>query len=144
MALVLVVDDEEPIRRILSRWISDAGHEIVDAPTAEDALDRMAERAAAVAFCDVQMPGQGGVWLTKQIRTRYHNSAVVLATGERAIPPATSMQAGVMAYIVKPFTRKAILDALVTALEWHDKTVASGPRPEDGPERVQAWLDSLD
>jgi DNA-binding NtrC family response regulator len=140
---ILVVDDEPSVRKMLRRWLTDAGFESREAVSAEDALDVMAASAADVAFCDVQMPGEGGIWLTGQLRRRYPGTAVVLATGVSSVPPNVSMQAGVMAYLVKPIQQKLFLSALKTALAWHQDTALKGPRPEDSGDRLTDWLDTL-
>jgi FixJ family two-component response regulator len=70
--------------------------------------------------------------------------AVILATGVSTVPPRVSMQSGVLAYLVKPFTRADALQALRQALEWHAKTVASGPNPHDTADRLKTWLEELD
>jgi DNA-binding NtrC family response regulator len=144
MAHLLIVDDESSLRELIRRYVVDLGHEIREADTAQAALTSMATTPADVVFCDVQMPGEDGLWLTGQIRNTYPTTAVILATGVSTIAPRVSMQAGVMAYLVKPFSQKALVDALAVALAWHEEARASGPRPEDIGERLKDWLDSLD
>lgn len=143
MALILIVDDERSVRQVLARWIQGAGHEILEAESADAALQVMEKQPAAVVFCDIQMPGHDGLWLTAELRKRYRKTAVVLATGVSTVAPQISMQAGVLAYLVKPFRPESVIDALKAALAWHTEAVATEPRPEDTPERLQAWLDSL-
>ena len=144
MAPILIVDDEESVRQVLGRWIQSAGHEKLEAESADAALQVMEKQPAAVVFCDIQMPRRDGLWLTGELRKRYPKTAVVLATQVSTVAPRISMQAGVLAYLVKPFGRESVLEALAAALAWHTETVATGPRPEDTPERLQQWLDSLE
>ena len=144
MALILIVYDEHSVRQVLARWIRGAGHEIVEAESADAALQVMEKQPAAVVFSDIQMPGRDGLWLTAELRKRYQTTAVILATQVSTVAPRISMQAGVLAYLVKPFSRESVIDALQLALAWHAEAVATGPRPEDTPERVQEWLDSLE
>ncbi len=144
MARVLVVDDEDNVRELLRRWIVAGGdYEVDEAEDAEVALKRMAACPADAVFCDVQMPGHDGLWLTKELRARYPTTAVILATGVSTVPPNVSMQAGVLAYLVKPFRREPLMNALVQALEWHKETVASGAKPEDVGAALTDWLDQL-
>jgi CheY-like chemotaxis protein len=143
MAQILIVDDEHGVRQVLARWIQGVGHETLEAESADAALQVMEKQPAAVAFCDIQMPGRDGLWLTAKLRKRYWKTAVVLATGVGTVSPLLSMQAGVLAYLVKPFSRESVTEALQAALAWHTETVATGPRPEATSERVQEWLDSL-
>ena len=90
------------------------------------------------------MPRRDGLWLTAELRKRYQTTAVVLATQVSTVAPRISMQAGVLAYLVKPFSKESVIHALEAALAWHTYAVATGPRPEDTPERLQEWLDSLE
>ncbi len=90
------------------------------------------------------MPGgNDGLWLTGQLRTLYPTAAVVLATGVSTVPPKVSMQQGVLAYLVKPFQRQPLLDALRQGLQWHEDRMASGPMPEENAANLKDWLDEL-
>lgn len=143
MAHVLIVDDEAGMRDLIKRCLENLGHTIHEAENSDAALASMAETPADVVFCDVQMPGQDGLWLTGQIRNAYQMTAVILATSVSTVAPRISMQAGVIAYLVKPFTQKALQDALETALIWHEEAKAKGTRPEDVGDRLKDWLESL-
>lgn len=144
MAQLLIVDDESAMRHSIRRCVEGQGHVVHEAENAQAALAALAEAPADVVFCDVQMPGEDGVWLTGQIRNRYPSTAVILATGVTSVASSTGMRAGVMAYLVKPFTQAALLNALTVALDWHAGVLASGPRPDDVGDPLAAWLDSLD
>ena len=143
MAKVLIVDDEPRVRELMRRQLENSGHELYDAEDAQVALDVMAQTPCDVVFCDVQMPGQDGLWLTAELRKLYPMSAVILATGVSSVPPNVSMQAGVMAYLVKPFTRQALLTSLATAVKWVEDTALHGAKPEDQGKHLDDWLDEL-
>lgn len=143
MAVVLVVDDQRPIRRLISRWVGEHGQDTVEADSAEAALELMEEQPAAVAFCDVQMPGRGGLWLTAELRRRYPLTAVILATAITEVPASISMRAGVVAYVVKPLDRDRLIEALEVALKWREEAAVAGPSAVDAAASVQEWLDSF-
>jgi len=142
MAAVLIVDDEQVVRQVLLRWLKATGHEIYEAESADAALQFLERQPVSVVFSDIQMPGHDGIWLTTEIRKRYPATAVVLATAVSTIPPRFSMQAGVLAYIVKPFDHKAVLDALATALDWNSHA-GKGPAQPIQIDTLQSWLESL-
>jgi len=144
MALILVVDDEEPVRHVLRRWLTSAGHEVCEAENADAALAVMAATPAAAVLSDVQMPGHDGLWLTGELRKRYPGTAVILATGVSTVPASISMQAGVLAYLVKPFRSQDVLAAVTSAVAWHAEAAAKGAQPTEGMEKIKEWLDSLD
>ena len=128
---ILVVDDEPAIRRILGEWLMSAGHSYVEAEDTNQALAVMKTTPCPVVFVDVQMPGRDGLWLTRELRTTYPTTAVVLATGVSNVPPTISMQAGVLAYLLKPFERDRVVAALNEALGWHQHAVQHGAAEAD-------------
>ena len=71
MAYVLVVDDEEAIRRLLTRWLSGWGYESKEAPNAQAAIEIMTAEPADIMLCDVMMPVHDGIWLAEQVRSRW-------------------------------------------------------------------------
>jgi CheY-like chemotaxis protein len=143
MAKILIVDDEPRVRELMLRQLENSGHDLYQAEDAQAALDVMAQTPCDVIFCDIQMPGHDGLWLTAQLRRAYPMSAVVLATGVSSVPPNVSMQAGVLAYLVKPFTRQALLTSLATAVKWVDDTKVTGAKAEDQGDKLTDWLDEL-
>jgi putative two-component system response regulator len=144
---ILIVDDEAPIRQLLARWIKTIGFETTQADSAEAGLEVMTADPAAVVFCDVQMPGQGGLWLTGVLRGRYPETAIVLATGVTTIPATTSLRPGILAYLTKPFDEPTVLQAVQKAMAWHDAVIEhglQGVHANDEDPGLRAWLDSLE
>ena len=126
MNSVLVVDDEVGLRTLMTRWVQSIGYSAVAASTAEQALDVMGSEPAAVAVCDIRMPGHDGLWLADQLRRRYPDTAVIMATGLRELDPAvTSLRAGAVDYLVKPFGRDQLKQAVERGLEWHQAMTAT-------------------
>ncbi len=109
---VLIVDDEASIRQILARWIKAIGYRTIEADCGEAGLAAMIANPAAVVFCDVQMPGQGGLWLAGVLRTQFPHAAIILATGVTTVPATTSLRPGILAYLTKPFDEPAVREAL--------------------------------
>ena len=131
MTSVLIVDDEAGIREILRRWLEPAGYSVQQAADAEAALDVLASSVPAAVLCDVDMPGHDGLWLVARVRERFPTVAIVLATAADEVPPAVSLQDGVVGYVLKPFHRQRLLAAVKDAVAWHQAAVAraSGQLP---------------
>jgi len=87
---ILVVDDDEGVRKVLTRWVTDMGYAVKAAESADQALEIMREGDVDVALCDVRMPGHDGIWLLDQIRRFHPDIASVLATGLLEMDPAWS------------------------------------------------------
>jgi YD repeat-containing protein len=115
---VLVVDDQSGFRELLKRMLEPAGYEVRTATDAHEAIISIAESPPAVAVLDVHMPGPNGLWLANRIRTRSPKTAIVLATSDDTVPPVESLRKGVVAYIVKPLQRDAVLMAVSDAFKW--------------------------
>jgi DNA-binding NtrC family response regulator len=144
---VLLVDDEASVRQVLARWIKAIGYETAEADCAEAGLEAMKANPAAVVFCDIQMPGQGGLWLAGVLRAQFPQTAIILATGVTTVPATTSLRPGILAYLTKPFDAPSVREALQRSMIWHAAAVASGVRPpqeEDENAELQVWLDSLE
>lgn len=126
------------------RWLEAEGYTVREADGADAALAAMTADPAGLVFCDMQMPGHDGRWLTVQLRQQFPHAAIVLATADSSVPANTSMQVGVLAYLLKPFNHDAVLEATRLGLSWHEEAMKTGPRPEHGPARVKDWLETLD
>jgi DNA-binding NtrC family response regulator len=102
---ILVVDDDDGVRKVLSRWVADMGYDVKAAEGADRALELIRECPIDVALCDVRMPGHDGVWLIGQMSRLYPDVAIVVATGLMEMDPMITLRPGVVGYIVKPFNR---------------------------------------
>jgi CheY-like chemotaxis protein len=140
MPTVLVVDDESQIRDLLVRWISGDGYEVRQADTAAAALADMQAARSDIVMCDVHMPGESGLWLTGQLRAQFPETAVVLATSDRTVPPQVSLQPGVVQYLAKPFTREEVLAAVRLAAGWHETAVSEIGRAKVVVPLTKEWV----
>jgi DNA-binding NtrC family response regulator len=137
---VLIVDDEPRIREVLARWLTPAGYETREAGDAEVAIELLNKASSDVVLCDMQMPGKGGRWLVEQVREKFPSVAVVLATADESVPPFVSMRGGVVDYLVKPFSRERVLEAVSRAVDWHRAEIARGPRTKPAGDPLENWI----
>lgn len=141
MATVLVVDDESAVRDLYGRALIGSGWLTTGVRTAEEALDFLALMPdPPVVIADLNMPGKGGAWLVEQMRGRYPQVPVILATANESVPGTLSLQPSVVRYLVKPFTANQLREAVAEALTWQQRQTtadASGP----GHDPIEKWLD---
>jgi DNA-binding NtrC family response regulator len=117
MARILVVDDEEPIREILSRRLQQWGHEVAVAATAEAALEQMRVAPAEIVLCDVIMPLHDGVWLFGKVLEQWPNTIFVAVSGAQDMNTVMRMrQLGAVDFVPKPIGREMLHQALERAL----------------------------
>ena len=121
MHSVLVVDDDSALRHLVRRWSESFGFETHEAETAEQALDFLDYHAFEIAVCDVTMPDASGVWLASQIRDEHPDTAIIMATGRHDMELAVaSLRNDVVDYLLKPFTRERLGEALALGRDWHN------------------------
>ncbi len=103
-ARVLVADDEAGIRFVLRETLEEAGHEVVEAASGDEALAALAADDFAIAFFDIRMPGPSGLDLLDYVNARGGDAAVVIITAESSFENAVeAMKRGALDYLVKPF-----------------------------------------
>jgi CheY-like chemotaxis protein len=119
MALVIVIDDTEEIRKLLSFVMTKDGHKVLEAKDGIVGLALCKLHRPDLVVSDVQMPGMTGFELVQALRQDPHISAtpVILLT---ALQDRADMRQGMVAgaddYITKPFTPKELSDAAAAAL----------------------------
>jgi YesN/AraC family two-component response regulator len=115
-ATILIVDDEDGVRRLLTHWINSLGYTAKAVGDAESALEVLRATPIDVVVCDIRMPGHDGVWLIDQVRKDFPSTAIVIATGLPDVTPSVTMQSGVAGYLIKPFERQDLATVLGHAL----------------------------
>ncbi|MFN3502361.1 MAG: response regulator, partial [Allorhizobium sp.] len=103
---ILVVDDEEDIREIVSGILSDEGHETRTAHDADSALAAISDRVPRLVFLDIWMQGSrlDGLALLDEIKLRHPDLPVVMISGHGNVETAVSaIKRGAFDFIEKPF-----------------------------------------
>jgi DNA-binding NtrC family response regulator len=109
---ILVVEDEEKLRRVVQLHLESLGFEVDGAASAEQALP-LAGLASAV-ITDLRLPGMDGIQLIKQLQARGVRGAVIVMTAHGSVETAVeAMKLGAADFLQKPFS----LDHLTTVVE---------------------------
>jgi DNA-binding NtrC family response regulator len=102
VAKILIIDDEEKIRTLLSRIIELEGFEVHQASTCKTGLKAMESVDFEVVICDVKLPDGNGVDLAKEIKERNPNTEVIMLTAFGNIPDGVqAIKNGAFDYITK-------------------------------------------
>ncbi|HVX52381.1 MAG TPA: sigma-54 dependent transcriptional regulator [Chitinophagaceae bacterium] len=118
MTTVLLVDDEEKIRALLSRIIGLEGYEVVQAQDAANAWKKLERTGIDVVICDVKLPDANGVALCRDIKQRYPGCEVIMLTAHGNIADGVqAMKNGAFDYITKGDDNDKILPLLARAAE---------------------------
>jgi EAL domain-containing protein (putative c-di-GMP-specific phosphodiesterase class I)/CheY-like chemotaxis protein len=115
---VLLVDDEEPLIRAISRALVKNGYHVTSAPDGMEATRRLDEGSFDLVMSDIAMPGMGGIELLHVVRQRDLDVPVILMTGSPTVDTATkAIQLGVLGYLVKPFPMPEVIAAADRAIQ---------------------------
>jgi CheY-like chemotaxis protein len=102
---ILVVDDEELIRRFIVTFLSKLGHSSVTAVDGVDALDKMKGNKIDAVITDIKMPKMDGIILTREISTQYPGIPVMVMTAfDEEYSAGTAISLGAREFIKKPFS----------------------------------------
>ena len=111
---VTVVDDEPVVQDVLVRAARSWNYDCQAAATAEQALALLERRLTPIVVTDLRMPGQGGIWLVREVRRRWPEVAIIVLTaGQDPDAARQCLEAGADQFFVKPVK----LDELRHALE---------------------------
>jgi len=107
---ILVVDDEEEIRKIMSGILEKEGFNVITAPEGRQAIEKICFNTPDVVLLDVRMPGLNGMEVLKKIKALDDNLPVVLVTAYADTHQAVeAMKEGAYDYLAKPFDNNEVV-----------------------------------
>ncbi|MEN3112275.1 response regulator [Uliginosibacterium paludis] len=112
---LLIVDDSLSMRRTLAIALNGAGYEVVEAADGKEGLARLDGRKFNLIISDVNMPNMDGISFVKALKAlpSYRFTPVIMLTTESdATRVQAGKEAGVKAWILKPFQPPVLLDAV--------------------------------
>ncbi len=139
MKRVLLVEDEASIREMVALNLKMAGWEVVEAPSAERALELMhgGERCDA-ALLDIMLPGMDGLSLCETIRRDDSDIGIIIVSAKgQESDKIRGLSIGADDYITKPFSVSELiarLEALTRRI--HRGSSGRGPKPAEEPEQL--------
>lgn len=117
MDTILVVDDEEKIRRALRGVLADEGYAVAEAADGRHALHLVEETRPRLAIVDVWMPELDGVELLAALRERVPGLPVIVISGHGLVETAMRVtELGAAQFLEKPFSLDSLLDSVARAL----------------------------
>jgi DNA-binding NtrC family response regulator len=137
MADILVVDDEESIAAAFRRFLTDEGHEVRIASSAEEGLRLITERPPNIAFMDVRMPGLDGVEALQAVRSKFPQVYVVMMTAYGTSQTSIdAIRLGAFDYLTKPLDLDTLRSIIAKALA--SQQVRDASREASGAEAATA------
>jgi CheY-like chemotaxis protein len=121
MANILLVDDEEQLRELLTFLLEDAGHSVQEAVDGNEALESYRNQRADVVVTDIVMPNKEGTETILELRRNYPDIKIIAMSGGGRNNPQDYLKLaktfGANMTLAKPFTNEEFLAAINTVLE---------------------------
>jgi two-component system nitrogen regulation response regulator NtrX len=120
---ILVVDDEESIRRTLSAVLRDEGYPVILAREGDEALAKAAQEQPDLVLLDIAMPGKDGIEVLGRLKEEMPGLPVIMMSGHGTIETAVkATKLGAWDFVEKPLSIDKILVAIRNATEHHQLT----------------------
>lgn len=128
MVQILVIDDEEPIRKLLARIIELEGYKVATASCCNDALQQLRKQYFDVILCDVFLPDGNGVDFIFEIKKYSKDSAIILLTAHGNIQDGVqAIKNGAFDYITKGDDNRKIIPTINRAVDEIEKKKGKTP-----------------
>ncbi len=106
---ILIVDDEERIRKLLNMYLVREGYEITEAEDGEEALELALENDYNVILLDLMMPKMDGIEVAKRLRREKSTPVIMLTAKGEENNRVEGFEVGADDYIVKPFSPREVV-----------------------------------
>ncbi len=129
---ILVVDDDEEIRHLLSEYLTKVGYSVVTASEGEEMKHRLLEREPDLILLDVMMPGDDGFTLCQYIRKSSNVPIIMLTAVSDETDQVVGLEMGADDYVAKPFSPRQLtarIKALLRRVQINEVTPEK-PKPK--------------
>ncbi|GJL68024.1 response regulator [Nitrospira sp. T9] len=123
--LVLVVDDEPDVRKVVRMTLEKAGYDVIEAEDGEKAIQEVQKGENPlmldVIISDIRMPKINGVEAINYFQQQYPRVPLIVLTGFPDMEMATGfLKQGIVDYLVKPVEKEKLIKSVATAMEKRD------------------------
>jgi AmiR/NasT family two-component response regulator len=134
LARVVIAEDEAIIRLDLKEILTSAGYEVVgESGRGDEAVELVAQHRPDLAILDIKMPGMDGLRAAREITSQYQVAVMLLTAFSQRDLIEEARDAGVAAYLVKPFQARELLPAVAGVLSRARQEWAIAAEESKGP-----------
>ena len=130
---ILVVDDDEDIRDMLTEYLQDHDYKVLVAEDGEQMRERLNEHAPHVVLLDIGLPGEDGLTLARYIRETLDIGIIIVSGASETVDRIVGLEVGADDYLSKPFDLRELRARLKSVLRRYQRTdteqEASSPEP---------------
>lgn len=116
---LLVIDDEEKIRKVLRKQLSRVGYNVEEAKNGKETFSILKKQTFETIICDIKMPGFSGVEILEHVKKNYNTIPVIILTGFVETETAVEvMRKGAFDYLVKPVRKDEMIVTVEKAVRY--------------------------
>jgi DNA-binding NtrC family response regulator len=114
---VLVVDDEETIRKSIKKRLNKEGYDVITAESGDEAISILNDTKFNLLILDYRMKGMDGLQLLKIIRRKEGDLPVIMMTGTSSMRPEDFIREGASDCLIKPISKETLIEAVKKAID---------------------------
>ena len=119
---ILIIDDDENIRKVLTTILEDEGYDVESVDTAKKAIERTRRKFYNLALIDIRLPDMEGIELLTKMKNTTPKIRKIIITGYPTLQNAVeAVNRGADAYIMKPFDMGKVLEEIKDQLKKQQK-----------------------
>jgi two-component system, OmpR family, response regulator RegX3 len=122
MSRVLVVEDEESYREVLSYMLSKEGFEVIEAPDGATGIAQFDRHGADIVLLDLMMPGLSGTEVCRQLRLRGPVPVIMVTARDSEVDKVVGLELGADDYVTKPFSHRELVARIRAVLRRGNET----------------------
>ncbi|MDC0534330.1 response regulator transcription factor [Francisellaceae bacterium] len=122
---ILVIDDDESIRELISELLNNNGYENQLASNAREGEDKLNSNQFHLILLDVMMPGENGISFCRRVREKYNIPIIIISAVDSEVEQILAHEHGADDYIVKPFNTHLLLAKIKRALNRYQGELSS-------------------
>ena len=109
MAVILVVDDEKPLRELVRAYLEHESYQVVEAATGDEALQAFATHRPDVLVLDLMLPGVDGIEICRRVRAQSDAYIIMLTARADEVDRVVGLEVGADDYLTKPFSPRELV-----------------------------------
>jgi DNA-binding NtrC family response regulator len=121
MKNILVIDDEQPVRKVICRYLENDQYDVDDVGSAEEAIEAVKNKLYQLVITDILLPEKNGMELMADLRDEYPGLKFLAISGGGHIPADLYLQSalnqGAALTLIKPFSQDELLEAVDKLLD---------------------------
>ena len=133
---ILVVDDDEGLRELLVRYLSDNGYDVTAVAEGNAMRHHLATHPIDLILLDVMLPGEDGLTLARSISTEGSPAIIMLSARGEEVDRIVGLEVGADDYLPKPFSHRELLARMAAVLRRRRTPAAPGRFRHFGPFEV--------